>query len=357
MRHRPWLYTTLALAVAALASCGEETTEPSTELSPNAPTLAVAHDTWIYRRNMPYGRWDFSVADVPNALGQSVVYVMGGSTRYFTAALGRVQAYNVATNTWSWKAEMPMPLYKMNGAGVIDGKIYISGGYRSGDRVDRGLFVYDPETDKWTQKSNMPERGALGLTGVIDNKLYVVSTCFDRAPSSTRFVDCETLKNGRPLSNLFRYDPATDQWTTLPSPRDRYSVGAAGVLYGKLYVSNGIHLEVYDPATNRWTTKAAPPPYSVGAGAALGAKLYVIGWSTTTVYNPGTDSWTFRTRCRVTEPSLPRPASSSRGVLESKCLAAAGLARICSTSHNSSGPLPGLTGNLGEPFFMKPPDR
>ena len=70
VRHRPWLYTTLGLAVAALASCGEETTAPSTEPSPNAPTLAVAHDTWISRRNMPYGRWDFGSANVPNALGR-----------------------------------------------------------------------------------------------------------------------------------------------------------------------------------------------------------------------------------------------------------------------------------------------
>ena len=76
---------------------------------------------------MPYERWGLAVADVPNAAGQSILYAIGGQTATGTP-LGRVQAYNVATNTWTWKASLPLPLSETNGAGVINGKIYISAG-------------------------------------------------------------------------------------------------------------------------------------------------------------------------------------------------------------------------------------
>ena len=38
-------------------------------------------------------------------------------------------AYNVATNTWTFRHRLPKPLAGSNGAGVINGKIYVSGGY------------------------------------------------------------------------------------------------------------------------------------------------------------------------------------------------------------------------------------
>ena len=38
-------------------------------------------------------------------------------------------AYNVATNTWTFRRGLPVPLAFSNGAGVINGKIYVSGGF------------------------------------------------------------------------------------------------------------------------------------------------------------------------------------------------------------------------------------
>ena len=131
MRHHPWLYTTLALAVAALASCGEEATQPNPAGGQKvaAPELAVTSNTWITRRDMwNTERTDFATAMVPNAAGQSVVYVIGGRGAS-TVGLSSVMAYNVATNTWTLRAPLPGPSYGMNNnAGVINGKIYIAGG-------------------------------------------------------------------------------------------------------------------------------------------------------------------------------------------------------------------------------------
>ena len=44
--------------------------------------------------------------------------------------LAKVTAYNVATNTWTDRRPLPVPLAWSNGAGVINGKIYVSGGFQ-----------------------------------------------------------------------------------------------------------------------------------------------------------------------------------------------------------------------------------
>ena len=75
------------------------------------------------------------MATVTNAAGQSIVYAIGGATVVSPLTLLRkVSAYNAATNTWTERRPLPVPLYLSNGAGVINGKIYVSGGFSSSRR-------------------------------------------------------------------------------------------------------------------------------------------------------------------------------------------------------------------------------
>jgi N-acetylneuraminic acid mutarotase len=241
---------------------------------------------------MPSDRWDLAVAVVTNAAGQSILYAMAGHNS--SGSLSQVQAYNVATNTWTWKAPMPAPLYFTNGAGVISGKIYISGGEVNPTHFSQALYMYDPAKNIWTRKRDMPTGGIGGVTGVINGKLYVLTGCID--------MPCL----------FYRYNPVTDQWGTLPIPTTQHRFGMGGVIGGKLYVTGGhlgyddpSTLEVYDPGTNQWTTKARMPLPRGHAGAAvLGGQLYVIGGGqenldgtitsvrTTSIYNPATNVWT-----------------------------------------------------------------
>ena len=73
--------------------------------------------------------------------------------------MDRVQAYNVATNTWTRKARLPLAQFSSTGTGVIDGKIYFSGRIYS-DQQGYGptglLFVYDPATNRWTTAAPIP---------------------------------------------------------------------------------------------------------------------------------------------------------------------------------------------------------
>lgn len=126
----------------------------------------------------------------------------------------------------------------------------------------------------------MPTVGDVGVTGAISGKLYVLTQCYTTL--NQEYTPCDPWK-------FYRYNPVTDRSITLPSPRKEYTIG--GVLYDKLYLTNGTTLEVYDPATNQWTSKRPGGGGFGSAAAVLGAKLYVIS-DITSVYNPLNDTWT-----------------------------------------------------------------
>jgi N-acetylneuraminic acid mutarotase len=314
--------TALALTALVLAACNETMTEPETaEVAAATPEFAVAANTWTTKADMPgTARRDLATATVTNAAGQSVLYAIGGQTS--GGSLGRVQAYNVATNSWTYRREMPIAVYNTNGAGVINGKIYVSGGVTRDKLFRRELHVYDPVTNTWTRKQDMPLTTWGGITGVINNQLYVL-TCGER--------DADCYVDFAPLE-LYRYDPATDQWTFVGYSPEQVERPMGGTIGGKLYLTGantvrsggGARFTVYDPATNQWTSKAPLPRARwLGAAAALGAKLYVFGGfqlnsdgsitrvRTTSVYDPATDAWTNR----APMPTLRSGYSASRVVL------------------------------------------
>ena len=288
--------TMCAVAVACRPDSGS-LSEPENGGPTSAPELAVTSNTWISRADLPGDQsLDYAVAAVPKASGQSIVYVMGGLSET-GGKRGRNYAYNVATNTWTLKASMPFAVYGTNGAGVINGKIYISGGVTGKYAATNALLMYNPATNTWTRKRDMPTGGSWGQTGVISGKLYVLTAC------GSGMYDCPGPEG---IQFFYRYDPATDQWSSLPLPPNGAG-GQAQVVGGKWYVVGGKRLDIYNPVTNRWTT--GTPWNSVRSGAAtaaLNGKLYMIGgmrlnadgsWTTvaaTSVYDPATNTWSLK---------------------------------------------------------------
>jgi N-acetylneuraminic acid mutarotase len=306
---RPILcFTSLASGLIMLGACNDST-EPTSEAAavPGSsdvtavsadPNLAVAVNSWATRADMPStARFSLTTAVVENPAGESVLYAMGGASAS-GGSLSRVQAYNVATNTWTYRAPLPVPMYSTNGAGVINGKIYISGGVSGDKNYRKELYVYDPATNRWTRKQDPPNSQWGGVTGVLNNALYVLTCEGEEDCLADRFTARLTL---------YRYDPAADQWVFLSvTPFGIGPQAMGGFIGGKLYVTgpSGV-LGAYDPATNQWTTKAPPPDERwAGAGVTVGAKLYIIGGKhrasdgsfkdvrTTLVYDPASNSWT-----------------------------------------------------------------
>jgi len=60
-----------------------------------------------------------------------------------------VHAYNPETDTWTRKANLPIGRRNI-AAAVVGDKIYVFGGHLG------YVEEYDPAADKWTQKSDSP---------------------------------------------------------------------------------------------------------------------------------------------------------------------------------------------------------
>ncbi len=221
--------------------------------------------TWTTRAQMPTGRLDLAGTVVSNSSGQPILYAIGGSnfgTDGSLATLARVEAYNAVTNSWSRKANLPHPRARTNGAAVIAGKIYVSGGLSSSGGSSNSLYVYAPATNTWATKAKMPVASFDGVSAAINGKLYVL------------VANCPTC------SRLYRYDPGINTWTRRADCPQQHARGAGGVIDGKFYVVDGSPnggLDVYDPVTNTWTTKLTGGSLDSPAATVLGKKLYILG--------------------------------------------------------------------------------
>jgi N-acetylneuraminic acid mutarotase len=313
VRSHPAVRAALVLLSLAGAACSDDlplptaadpgppmTTVPGTELA--AETVP---NSWASRIRMPTARVGLVAATV-----NGIIYAIGGSDR---GALQKVEAYNPNTSTlvaWTTKAPLPAARHLPNGAAVINGKIYVTGGLTPLGPA-RHLFVYDVASNSWTTKASMPIRSHGGGAAAIDGKLWVLAT----PEGQDGFFTSPT--------RLFRYDPATDTWSEREPPPHHHHRAVVRAINGKLYAAGGMtktlrnevtyeyepepwaELDVYDPATNVWTTKASMPTARWGAaGGVIDGKLYVAGGrgtdysplSTLELYDPATNTWAARAK-------------------------------------------------------------
>jgi hypothetical protein len=160
-----------------------------------------------------------------------------------------------------------------NPAAPLPSSAYRYGFAQDGDRffvlTTAALFRYDLATNVWTSAPPAPR--PLQLPGVVHHqgKLYVAGGMDDG-----------------PTNELFVHDIATGSWTqgqSLPV----FSYGsAAGVYDGKMFVisgTSGQYLLVYEFATSTWTIGPPPPvSYRIGGHAQAGQYLYLVGGLTST---------------------------------------------------------------------------
>ncbi|MDP2793931.1 MAG: kelch repeat-containing protein [Sulfurisoma sp.] len=249
-----------------------------------APTPASGSGAWTTEAPMPTARWGAASGVINGKL-----YVAGG-WRSGTSSLATLEVYDPATNTWATKAPMPTARGGAGGA-VINGKLYVVGGDIAASQKLATLEVYDPTTDTWTTKAPMPTPRSLPGAVAIDGQLYVAGGCMGWCAPTTNVLQV--------------YDPTTDTWTTkAPLPTARGSADVA-VVNGLFYVMGGCcgfstpeselmarTIEVYNPTTNTWTTKTQHLVGSGGTAGSINGKIYVAEDSAATeVYDPAADTW------------------------------------------------------------------
>jgi len=260
-----------------------------------ASVSLAAEGTWATKADMPTGRWELSTCVVDGK-----IYAIGGAGPVYQA-LRTVEEYDPATDTWTTKSEMPTARQGLS-TSVVNGKIYaIGGGAGSSSsytsvKTFSTVEEYDPATDTWTTKSEMPSERGFHSANVVDGRIYVIGGSHASGPDRNHVLTLEV------------YDPATDSWTQKGDIPARRGAGFSSLVDGKIYVFGGYggsrRVDEYDPATDNWTQKSEMPTARHALSTSVvDGKIYVIGGyvpgvsgypgvATVEVYDPATDTWT-----------------------------------------------------------------
>jgi N-acetylneuraminic acid mutarotase/fibronectin type 3 domain-containing protein len=268
-------------------------------------TSAFAFDfsSPITKASMPTTVYAFASATVGGK-----IYTFGGNSAAQISpgngylGVTTVQMYNPSTDTWTTKANMPTAR-RYCAAAAVDGIIYVIGGsYKTASTTTTALAIneaYNPATDSWTTKASLPV-ALHGVTASVANgKIYVIGGATVSNGTGTR------------VNTVYMYDPSSNTWTQKASmsvARETTSVVADGMIYAisgfngtspSLNVLSSV--EMYNPSTNTWTTKASMGTARFGEECfAADGKIYAIGGmisssyiatSSIEVYDIATNTW------------------------------------------------------------------
>ena len=244
-------------------------------------------NTWQRLADMPTVR-----AGAKTAVVDGKIYVMAGYAGKDNHGknfkfLKAVEMYDPQTDTWVRKQDMRIPRIQF-GVGAVAGKIYAIGGLLDPKEEKPGLQgridlveVYDPVSDTWAKRADMPTRRDGVRTAVIDDTIYAIGG------SGWPQVGA----GGPALRTIEVYEPRVNRWrkrSDMPNLRKSF---ATIVIADKIYLIGGYtegghgrlaSTEVYDPATKRWRLTPTPPaptlpPFST---VVINGKIYAFGGTT-----------------------------------------------------------------------------
>lgn len=210
--------------------------------------------TWVRKSTFPGNRRNIGAVSIScNGKGY-----FGGGAAGVSTQLYDFYEYNPTTNSWTQKANVPFD-WAYNGF-TINGNIYYSA--RSyGGSGNPYVYEYNPSSNTWTRKCILPEnifiRGSFG----IGNKGY--------------FNDGGTLYEYNPATNVITQKGSfgsSDQHYPIA-----FSIGTKGYVGGAQYSYNNNVFFEYSSSTNTFTQKANYPRCGVEFSFAIGNKGYAGG--------------------------------------------------------------------------------
>jgi N-acetylneuraminic acid mutarotase len=210
--------------------------------------------------------------------------------------------YDPDRDTWTQKADFPGTL---RGAAVgfsVGHRGYIGTGYSAGDLRHSDLWEYDPSTDRWRQRTSLPSWVRdHSFVFVLREKAYIAGGMTLNGGTPVR------------QNETWEYDPASDRWVRKADLPADGVWSAYFVAAGKGYVclqsppkqASSDALWEYDPEADRWTRKASfPGPsryrsvgFSLNGNGYLAVGILAITRESASVandvweYDPRTDAW------------------------------------------------------------------
>jgi len=250
---------------------------------------SVCSAQWVQKAPYPGGYTD---AVVSFTIGDTVYIGAGstGSTAFYK--------YDPSSDQWTKKANIPKRAFAVSFS--IGSKGYMALGQSDPANIGQAsvtneLWEYDSKTDQWTKKTNFPGNARdAAFVFVIGNKAYVGGGT-DAANNVYR--------------DFYSYDPSVDKWDTLHFLPDYLYFNAPFVIGNFGYLATGVassnetsSLWQYDPSSDSWNPMSDFPgaPRESAESFALNGKGYVGMGHTqyTTVfsdfysYDPAADQWT-----------------------------------------------------------------
>lgn len=249
----------------------------ATKVAPRLTTCPHTLSEWRTAAPAPAGHLEGASAVIDGRL-----YLFGGYESYPLVSSTRVDVYNPATNIWETEAAPrgPMPFATSHMQAALDGTdVWFAGGFVGNHPgpLTNEVWRYDSVNDQWWQGPSLPVKRASGAMAVYNGRLHYISGLRDR-------------QNDVPTHYVLDLRNPTI-WTTLaPLPRPRNHFQAV-VIGGKIYVVGGqvghddnpvdvAQVDVYDPATGTWAVRAkmpAPRSHFEPATLKMGARIVGLG--------------------------------------------------------------------------------
>jgi len=215
------------------------------------------------------------------------VFSLGGYNPTTGQYYNRIDAYNVASNTWTTlSATLTITVY-LHACATMDDKIYVFGGYYNGYSAVTNEF--NATTNTCVARANMPAGmyylAAAGIPAL--GKAYAVTGYNQNGPTANCY-EFTVPDASNPNGTWATKTPVTISGGQQP----RY-YAAAAALSNRLYLfggysNNGYTNTTYEysPSTDTWTQRANMlyQRYLHGA-TAIGNKGYVYGGGSTPNYN------------------------------------------------------------------------
>jgi N-acetylneuraminic acid mutarotase len=250
------------LAGTMIISCNK--TEDTTPPDPPGynDTIPELEGTWTSKSPLPGNISESSVTEMNGNM-----YLSGGVTGKDTS--NKIYEYDPAADKWTEFATMPVRIHHHTSASV-NGILYIIGGamgdQQQDDPILKEVFAYDSKDGIANQVASLPYKVAAGIAVAFDNHIYL-------------FGGLNKFGTGAYYSNVLKYDPVADDWTTAGNfERTREHLSAA-VDDSLIYIVGGRNydftagfitrpfVDAFNPVTGEW--KQLPDlPKATSAGGA-----------------------------------------------------------------------------------------